>query len=184
MNTAGVKKLICVPILSFLLTNCVTFILNQGFPQHDGVIEGFPVDKPVYVYRDPLGIPAIYAENIGDLLVAQGFLHAQDRLWQMETLRRIATGTLSQIAGDEYVINPTIKKTVNPMKIPIKIAPPSASPLDAISRATKKTKTTAARIQKNILFPPLERRFSNDVSTRRHSLTFNPIRLCQGAKWL
>jgi penicillin amidase len=53
--------------------------------------------------RDAAGIPHIYAQDKHDLLVAQGFVHAQDRLWQMETLRRVATGRLAEIAGEARV---------------------------------------------------------------------------------
>ncbi|RME61662.1 MAG: penicillin acylase family protein, partial [Caldilineae bacterium] len=54
---------------------------------------------PVTVLRDKHGIPHIYAENQADLLRAQGFVHAQDRLWQMEQNRRIGHGTLAEFFG-------------------------------------------------------------------------------------
>lgn len=54
----------------------------------------------VEILLDKHGIPHIYAESEGDLLHAQGYLHARDRLWQMEQNRRIARGTMAEIFGE------------------------------------------------------------------------------------
>lgn len=54
----------------------------------------------VEVIRDKWGIPHIYADNDHDLFFAQGFVQAQDRLWQMEINRRTAKGTLSELFGE------------------------------------------------------------------------------------
>lgn len=60
-------------------------------------IEG--LEKPVEVLRDQWGIPHIYAQTQGDLFFAQGFVAAQDRLWQMEIWRRAGEGRLAEIIG-------------------------------------------------------------------------------------
>ena len=57
------------------------------------------LDAPVEVIRDRFGIPHIYASSRTDLVRAQGYVHAQDRLFQMESVRRFAFGRLSEIAG-------------------------------------------------------------------------------------
>ena len=57
----------------------------------------------VEVVRDRWGVPHIYATNIDDLFFAQGFVQAQDRLWQMEMYRRTYEGSLAEIMGPEYV---------------------------------------------------------------------------------
>ncbi len=54
---------------------------------------------PVEVLRDRWGVPHIYAASLHDLLFAQGFVHAQDRLWQMDFQRRVVRGRLSEIFG-------------------------------------------------------------------------------------
>jgi penicillin amidase len=64
-------------------------------------VGGLPVGAPVEVLYDRLGIPHIFARTENDLFTAQGYLHARDRLWQMETLRRFAAGTLAEITGEE-----------------------------------------------------------------------------------
>ncbi len=54
---------------------------------------------PVFVHRDPRGTPSIQARSLDDLLFAQGFVTAQDRLFQMDTLRRHAAGELAEVLG-------------------------------------------------------------------------------------
>ena len=55
--------------------------------------------EEVRVVRDRWGVPHIYARNLDDLFMAQGFVIAQDRLWQMELARRLAQGRLSELIG-------------------------------------------------------------------------------------
>ena len=76
-------------------------LVRKGLPTLRGQISGLPFSAPVEVLRDKYGIPHIFAQNEQDLFMAQGFVHAQDRLWQMETIRRVANGTLAEIAGEE-----------------------------------------------------------------------------------
>src|SRR5262245_24607736 len=59
--------------------------------------------KPVTVLRDPWGVPHIFAETQDDLFFAQGFVAAQDRLWQMEIWRRTGEGRLAELLGPEAV---------------------------------------------------------------------------------
>ncbi|MBI5086418.1 MAG: penicillin acylase family protein [Acidobacteria bacterium] len=58
-----------------------------------------PVSKQVQINRDGLGTPHIEAGSIEDALFAQGYATAQDRMWQMDSLRRLAAGELSEVAG-------------------------------------------------------------------------------------
>jgi penicillin G amidase len=73
--------------------------LRQSLPQTKGKLTLSQLQHPVEVLRDRWGVPHIYAQNTHDLFVAQGFVHAQDRLWQMETQRRLGFGRLSEITG-------------------------------------------------------------------------------------
>ncbi len=54
----------------------------------------------VEIFRDSWGVPHIYAHSAHDLLFAQGFVHAQDRLWQMDFQRRVVAGRLAEVLGD------------------------------------------------------------------------------------
>src|SRR5215208_4837659 len=71
--------------------------------QTSGTISVPGLSRPVTVLRDPWGVPHIYAETQDDLFFAQGFVAAQDRLWQMELWRRAGEGKLAEILGPEAV---------------------------------------------------------------------------------
>lgn len=75
-------------------------ILERSFPTTDGTLSVAGLQDKVEVYRDRWGIPHIYAQNAHDLFFAQGYVTAQDRLWQMEFSRRIGHGTLSEVLGE------------------------------------------------------------------------------------
>lgn len=70
-------------------------------PKIEGKIRLSGLGEEVEIIRDRWGIPHIYAKSLHDLLFAQGFVHAQDRLWQMEVNRRAARGKLSEFIGPE-----------------------------------------------------------------------------------
>ncbi|TFG23985.1 MAG: penicillin acylase family protein [Promethearchaeota archaeon] len=71
-------------------------------PEHETLyIED--LNDEVTVYRDVWGIPHIYGNDEEDLMFAAGYVHAQDRLFQMEMVRRLVRGRLSEIAGEEYI---------------------------------------------------------------------------------
>lgn len=79
------------------------WLLQRPLPQTSGEIRLKGLHHPVEIIRDKWGVPHIYAQNHLDLLFAQGFVHAQDRLWQMEFWRRIVSGRLSEILGSRSV---------------------------------------------------------------------------------
>jgi penicillin amidase len=71
-----------------------------SLPQLDGSIRVAGLSAPVTVLRDAHGVPHIRAANVDDLFFAQGFITAQDRLWQMDINRRFGRGELSEILGE------------------------------------------------------------------------------------
>lgn len=72
---------------------------RRRLARHDGVVLLPGLEASVEVVRDRWGIPHIFAESFEDFVRAQGFVQAQDRLWQMDFLRRLAAGRLSEIFG-------------------------------------------------------------------------------------
>ncbi|QTD38804.1 penicillin acylase family protein [Polaribacter batillariae] len=72
-------------------------------PQYAGELEIKNLKEEVTVYFDEIGVPHINASNQQDAYVALGYVHAQDRLWQMELVRRIAAGRLSEIFGEKLI---------------------------------------------------------------------------------
>jgi len=73
--------------------------LRQSLPKTEGEIRLAGLAAPVEVLRDRYGIPHIFAASLEDASFALGFVHAQDRLWQMEMSRRIAAGRVAEIVG-------------------------------------------------------------------------------------
>ena len=77
----------------------VAALARQSLSQIDGELDLAGLQAPVEVVRDHWGIPHIYAQNQDDLFFAQGYVMAQDRLWQMEMWRRWREGRLAEIFG-------------------------------------------------------------------------------------
>lgn len=72
---------------------------QASLPTHEGTFIVSGLDKPVEIFRDSHAVPHIRAASERDALFALGYVHAQDRLWQMEFNRRIAQGRLSEVLG-------------------------------------------------------------------------------------
>ena len=73
--------------------------VRRAWPQESGQIAVPGLSAPVEVVRDRWGVPHLYAKNERDLFFAQGFVHAQDRLWQMCFNREVGAGRLSSLFG-------------------------------------------------------------------------------------
>ena len=81
-------------------------------PQVNGTIHLPGLTAPVTVRRDGHGIPHIQAANMDDLLFAQGYVTAQDRLWEMDVARRFASGDVAQIFGKEAVPHDNLQRVL------------------------------------------------------------------------
>ncbi len=77
--------------------------VHRSFPQMEGEITLTGLNGQVDIYRDEFGIPQIYASSEHDLFYGQGYLHAQDRFWQMDFWRHIGSARLSEMFGDGQV---------------------------------------------------------------------------------
>jgi penicillin amidase len=77
------------------------YVAHSALPQLDGQVQIRGLSAPVTVTRDGHGVPAIEAASFDDLFFAQGYVTAQDRLWQMDMMRRYAGGELSEILGED-----------------------------------------------------------------------------------
>lgn len=75
------------------------YLIRRPFPVEQGELHVSGLQASVEVIRDRWGVPHLFAQNDHDLSFAQGYVHAQDRLWQMELNRRTAAGRLSEIFG-------------------------------------------------------------------------------------
>ncbi len=78
-------------------------VARSALPQLEGTIRVPGLSAPVRVIRDSHGVPTIEAENLNDLYFAQGYVIAQDRLWQMDGMRRFAAGELAEVLGSGLI---------------------------------------------------------------------------------
>lgn len=74
-------------------------LLRRPLPTVRGAASPRGLSADVEVIRDRWGVPHIYAETLPDLMLAQGYVHAQDRFWQMESIRRVASGMVAEVVG-------------------------------------------------------------------------------------
>ena len=77
------------------------YVVHSALPQLDGQLQVSGLSAPVTVTRDRQGVPTIEAASLEDLFFAQGYVTAQDRLWQMDLMRRFGSGELSEIFGED-----------------------------------------------------------------------------------
>lgn len=87
-------------------------VAPKSFPQIDGEIQVAGLNNQVDVYRDAMGVPYIYATNSYDLFFAQGYIHAQDRFWQMDFWRHVGAGELSEMFGASQLETDTFLRTL------------------------------------------------------------------------
>jgi penicillin G amidase len=92
---------VSIAVILLLAAGYLYSVAHSALPQLDGKLQVAGLSAPVTVTRDSHGVPTIEASALPDLFFAQGFVTAQDRLWQMDIMRRFASGELSEILGEE-----------------------------------------------------------------------------------
>ena len=104
-RSTGLRIFLWLLLIVILLASGVIayayFIARAALPQLDGSIKVNGLSAAVKVTRDSHGVPAIEAATLDDLFFAQGYVTAQDRLWQMDVMRRFGSGELSEILGED-----------------------------------------------------------------------------------
>ena len=74
--------------------------VRRSFPDTTGTVHVSALKADVSVQRDGKGIPQIYADTPEDLFLAQGYVHAQDRFYEMDFRRHVTAGRLAELVGD------------------------------------------------------------------------------------
>ncbi len=97
------KMFVVLSSLFVVLFAVVALFVNHHKPVYKGILPVFGIGNNVSVYFDAIGVPHIEAQTQKDVYTALGYVHAQDRLWQMELLRRIAAGRLSEMFGEKTI---------------------------------------------------------------------------------
>ncbi len=95
--------LLAVVVIVAGLVAYAYYIAHAALPQLDGRLQISGLSAPVTVTRDGHGVPTIEAASMDDLFFAQGYVTAQDRLWQMDLMRRYGGGELSEILGEDLL---------------------------------------------------------------------------------
>lgn len=90
-------------VLLVLVATAAAWYLHSKQPQRDGTLKLAQLQASVTVRYDERGVPHIRAENEADLYRALGYVHAQDRLFQMELMRRLAHGELAEVLGPKLL---------------------------------------------------------------------------------
>lgn len=99
-----IKKSLKVILILIVLIVVGAWLYSRTYqPNYSGELELNNLSDEVTIYFDEVGVPHIEAQNQQDAYTALGYVHAQDRLWQMELIRRIASGRLSEIFGKDLL---------------------------------------------------------------------------------
>lgn len=91
--------------------------IRRPFPTTNGEIAIVGLSGPVEVLRDDRGVPHIYADTASDLAMAQGFVHAQDRFFEMDLRRHITAGRLSELVGEAGLEADRVTRTLGWRKV-------------------------------------------------------------------
>jgi penicillin amidase len=131
--------------------------VRAALPQRDGSVRLAGLTAPVIVTYDALAVPNISASNLPDLFFAQGYVTAQDRLWQMDMTRRFASGDLAVVLGPKYLKYDREQRILGLRQV----AERAASSMDAQERARFEAYAAGvnAYIEQHRKTLPLEFRF-------------------------
>lgn len=95
--------LVTVLVLGIAGAGLGWWTVQRSFPTTSGRVEAPGLTATVTVYRDDAGIPQLIAETDHDLFFAQGYVHAQDRFWEMDFRRHVTSGRLAELFGESHV---------------------------------------------------------------------------------
>ncbi len=129
----GVLLALALALIAGLLTSVVA--VRRSWPQASGEVAISGLEGDVRVVRDEHGIPQIYAGTTHDLMLAQGFVHAQDRFFEMDVRRHVTAGRLSELFGKDALETDLVVRTlgwraVADAELPL-LKPATRSALDA-----------------------------------------------------
>ncbi len=88
-----------VAVLLLVISAAGAYWVFTSLPDADATMAAAGLEEDVDIVRDARGVPHIYAASARDATLALGFVHAQDRLWQMEMMRRLGAGRLAEVLG-------------------------------------------------------------------------------------
>ena len=145
------KVLLALAAIIILFLIFGFFFARSLKPTYSGELELANLQDEVQVFYDDIGVPHIYAQNELDARRALGYINAQDRLWQMELIRRISAGRLSELFGEKLVRNDKLfsslgieeaaKKTIENLDTESKAYKEAMAYLDGVNQFIKEGPT-------------------------------------------
>lgn len=108
-----IGTLVAVLVLALVAAGVGWWTVQRSYPTTSGRITVAGLTAPATVYRDEAGIPHVVAETDDDLFFTQGFVHAQDRFWEMDVRRHATAGRLSELFGESQVATDTFVRTLD-----------------------------------------------------------------------
>ena len=108
-----VGLLVTVLVLAVVAAGVGWWTVQRSFPTASGRVVVPGLTAPATVYRDDAGVPHIVAETDADLFFAQGFVHAQDRFWEMDLRRHATAGRLAELFGESQVASDAFVRTLD-----------------------------------------------------------------------
>ena len=101
-----------IVVLALVAAGLGVWTVQRSFPTTSGTIEAAGLTSAVTVQRDEHGIPTITADSSHDLFFAQGYVHAQDRFWEMDFRRHMTSARLSELFGESQLGTDTFLRTL------------------------------------------------------------------------
>jgi penicillin amidase len=98
--------------IALVASTLVLWAVRRAFPEQGGELNLPGLSAPVSVFRDDYGVPQLYASTAEDLFRAQGFVHAQDRFWEMDFRRHVTAGRLAELFGPDQVRTDAFLRTM------------------------------------------------------------------------
>ncbi|MEO8233178.1 MAG: penicillin acylase family protein, partial [Ignavibacteriota bacterium] len=91
-------------VITFVIAGAIFYnMLSSSLPQYSGTISSSKINSNIEVYRDSFAVPYIIAQSDEDAAFALGYLHAQERLFTMDMIRRAGEGRLAEILGEKAI---------------------------------------------------------------------------------
>ncbi len=104
-------------LLTAITAGALYYLVTKSLPDMEGNSDVVGLSASVDIFRDPAGIPHILASSEYDAYVAAGYVHAQDRLWQMDLMRRFGQGRLAEVLGPQAVPIDRLMRTIGVHRI-------------------------------------------------------------------
>ncbi|RAY10632.1 penicillin acylase family protein [Actinomadura craniellae] len=134
----AVRVLAALLALVLVAALYATWTVRRSFPELGGRATVPGLSGDVTVHRDKWGVPHLYADDGADLVRAQGYVHAQDRFWEMDLRRHITTGRLSELFGETALETDKVVRTLGWRRVAEQelalIAPQTRAYLDAYAQ--------------------------------------------------